>query len=93
MTKKERPRFTVWITKYALTEGIFIREVEHCTDIADDMVSTIPNDGSYQQHFHGEGKDWHRTEGSAIERAEIMRRAKISSLQKSIVKMQGLSFT
>jgi hypothetical protein len=82
----------VWITKYALSDGIFVRDVE--TTRADGMVF-YPGDGSIgsQQAFHGEGKDWHRTPEAALQRAEAMRLAKIASLKKSIKKLESMSIT
>ena len=80
----------VWITKYALTLGIQRMEVEEC-DSSPSMVATKKG-GWNRQYFHGEGREWHRTEDSAIARAEKMRLAKIESLRKSIKKLESLSF-
>lgn len=79
----------VFITKYALTSGIQEKEVEQ-SEINPSMVSTI---GTWNQNFHGEGKDWHRTREGAIARAKLMRDTKLKSLQKSIKKLTAMTFS
>lgn len=77
----------VWITKYALTTGIFemtAEITEHGS--AYDMHSSFPT------YYHGEGKEWHKTKESAIARAEEMRHKKIASLKKQIEKLEGMKF-
>lgn len=83
----ERTRFTVFVTKYALTKGIFEREVEDCFDISPDLVSVV---GSWSEYYHA--NDWHRTREEAVARAEQMRIAKIGSLKKQIARLEKLSF-
>ena len=76
-----------WITKYALTTGIFeitAEITEHGS--AYDMHSSFPT------FYHGEGKEWHRTKESAIAKAEEMRRKKIASLKKQIERLEKLYF-
>ena len=46
----------------------------------------------WDEHFHGEGLDWHRTWESALARAEKMKEAKIASLNKSIRKIERMTF-
>jgi hypothetical protein len=84
-----RPKLNVWITKYALTLGIFNRDVEHCLDISDNMVSDITN--KYNQCWHK--PDWHLTKEEAIARAEDMRVQKIKSLNKAIKKLENIKFS
>lgn len=86
----ERTRFTAYITKYALTKGIAEKQVEDCFDISTDMV-TVVGDG-WQEYYHGEGKDWHRTREGAVARAETMRTAKIESIGKQIARLEILRF-
>jgi hypothetical protein len=81
----------VFVTKYALTQGILEVEVEGEPTVGD-MVVSIPKPGNYRDCFHGEGKDWHRTLDAARERAEKMRLAKVASLKKSIAKFERLKF-
>ena len=77
----------VWITKYALTTGIFemtAEITEHGS--AYDMHSSFPT------YYHGEGKEWHKTKESAIARAEEMRQKKIESLKKQIEELKKMRF-
>lgn len=73
----------VWITKYALTTGVFQRVVK---DVGDGMV--VDERSGYPAYYHGDGRDWHRTRKSAAERVEVMRLAKLASLKKQIAKLQ-----
>lgn len=77
----------VWITKYALTKGIFECEVEPCFNINPNMVAGR----GLHEYFHG--NDWHRTREAAVIRANEMRAVKIKSLQKSLAKLQAKVFT
>jgi hypothetical protein len=78
----------VWITKYALTEGILEVDGKQCRE---GMISVKPTKPGYlTTYFYG--NDWHRTREDAIARAEVMRAKKIASLRKSITKMETLSF-
>lgn len=74
----------VYATKYALTDGILHDEAE----IVEGMA-VMRHRGFY---FHGEGREWHRTEEAAKARAEEMRIKKISSHQKAIKKLENLKF-
>ena len=75
----------VWITKYALTDGIMEKKVEEC---GDGMCNTVEDE--YTAYYHG--RDWHRTRESAVKRAEEMRVAKIKSMEKRIAKLKNLKF-
>lgn len=87
----EKP-FDVWITKYALTEGIQKTTaiqvgpsmIQQYTEKVTGMTMTF--------YYHGEGREWHRTLDSALKRAEAMRVAKIKSLQAKIANLQRLNF-
>jgi hypothetical protein len=84
----ERTRFIAWITKYALTEGIYSVDVEDCFNISEKMVTGLNRrDGCYHKPH------WHRTRKEAVVQAEKMRAAKIRSLRKSIAKMERLDFS
>lgn len=76
----------VWITKYALTQGIFEAEADE-SEIFRGMIAVSPF-----EFYHGEGKEWHKTKESAISRAEEMRKKKISSLKKQIKKLENMKF-
>lgn len=77
----------VWITKYALSDGIKELEVEQSDGFPDIVCGKSLND-----YYHGEGKDWHRTYESATVRANEMRQKKIASLKKQIEKLEKMRF-
>jgi hypothetical protein len=81
----KRTRFTAYITKYALTDGIEVKEVEDCFDTADDMVSA-----GRLEIYHG--KDWHRTMANAVKRAKEMQAAKLKSIDKQRARIAALTF-
>lgn len=78
----------VFITKYALTEGI--KEIE--TDIRRNEV------GNYKYVLYGNyscfyiGKDAFTDKSEALKKAEEMKIRKIASLRKQIEKLEKLSF-
>lgn len=80
----------VYITKYALTTGISHVLARVVKDTNGQMIEVKM--GVHIVYFHGEGKDWHRTKESAIERADEMRMKKITSLRKQIKKLESLKF-
>lgn len=82
-----RERFKAYVTKYALTAGIQVVEVEDCFHISPKMVSLV---GTSSHCYHL--PEWHRTKEDALAQAEKMRVAKIASLQKAIKKIQALDF-
>jgi hypothetical protein len=43
-------------------------------------------------YFHGEGREWHRTEKAAKAKATEMRDKKIKSLTKQIIKLKSMEF-
>lgn len=74
----------VYITKYALTQGIQEEEADtiHHTDT---MVSV----GGWT-YYHG--NDWHLELDAAKQRAEQMRINKIESVRKSLKKLENMTF-
>lgn len=82
-----KPTITVWITKYALTQGIFAKEV------TDHGTSMVTDHERYTSFYHGEGREWHRTLESAVAQAEKIRLKKIASLEKEVAKLKALNFT
>lgn len=76
----------VYITKYALSRGLYETEAVECEGFPG-MIRT--KDGL---HFHGEGRDWARTKEDALNRAEEMKAAKIESLKKQIKKLEDMKF-
>ena len=80
----------VWITKYALTEGILEAEAEVCTtDPPGRMISVKGNPTAY---YHGKGRDWHTDKESAVNRACAMLNAKLRSLDKQRTRLLNLRF-
>jgi len=76
----------VFVTKYALTEGVYVDDVEP-SGVCESMVSSKTR-GLTNYH----GKDWHTDRDSALRRAEVMRARKIHSLEDSIARLKGLRF-
>lgn len=77
----------VFITKYALTQGIYEVEVKETAN--PDMVVEANNSLAY---YHGKGKEWHLKKEDAIQKAEEMRSKKIKSLKKQIEKIEKMKF-
>lgn len=87
MTKQPE---TVFITKYALSGGIFEREVDDFSG-GDVLVKSAHGINGVTFYF-GEGREWHRTREGAIKRAEEMRVKKIASLREQITKLEKMEF-
>lgn len=66
----------VWVSKFALTKGIFEIEVKDFKTIGE----------------HNKGKEWHLSKDEAILKAEEMRKKKIDSLYQQIQKLESLNF-
>lgn len=82
----------VWITKYATTKGIIeADDAESCEKTSTQMI-LVKSIGQLA-YFHGEGKEWHRTQESAIARAQQMREKAIAIHQKAIEKLQKMRFS
>lgn len=78
---------TVWISKYALTKGIFQLEVKSTSEDGNAVYGK-----GWEDAYHGKGKEWHETKEQAVIRAEEMRKKKIASLQKQISRLEKLKF-
>lgn len=77
----------IWNTKYALTSGILLNDGE---EVMPGMIEI--NHGNYRSYLHGEGKEWHRTQESAVIRAEEMRTKKIAQIKRKIAKLEAMTF-
>lgn len=78
----------VWITKYALTDGIICTEGEEILGgiwVKDENVCLGRN------HFF-DRTEYHETKESAVKRAEEMRQKKIESLKQQIQKLEEMRF-
>ena len=78
----------IWVTKYALTQGIFEYEVPD-VPVTENTIAVPAVDGNFPTYFHG--PDWHRTKEDAIERANFMRIKKRLSLRKQIAKLDSMA--
>lgn len=76
----------VWITKYALTDGII--ETEGETNILGNFLITK---GTYRNMWFSYNNCFANKE-SAIQKAEEMRQKKIASLKKQIEKLEQMKF-
>lgn len=79
----------IYVTKYALTEGIEVYDRKEPSNARDELIAVVNSKGMVS-YFHG--KDWHLTQSEAQDRAEKMRVAKIASLRKSIDKLEKMTF-
>lgn len=88
MSDKAKPEkgeaFDAWITKYALSQGVFVERVEQCK--TDGMVHKVG--AAFQTFYHG--KDWHRTEAGAAARVRVMVAAKRKALAKQAARLDAL---
>lgn len=82
-------QFTVWITKWALTKGIYQTTVEDCLESSSMMVRE--KTGSLGANYFNE-LEWHRTREDAVKQAEEMRVKKLRSLDKQINRIRELRF-
>lgn len=78
----------VWITKYALTKGVFEINAEICEDTQESMIEEVG--AGWLTYYHK--PHWWPSKESALLRAEQMRNAKIKSLQKQITKLDKMTF-
>jgi hypothetical protein len=78
----------VWITKYALTQGILEKEVQ-IANTCSDLVNVV---GESLETYYGKDREWHLSKDGAINKAEKMRVSKINSLKEQIAKLERLDF-
>ncbi len=81
----------IWVTKYALTSGIF----EAMAEVEKNLkgLARIPKNyktSESAQYF--DVNDWHLSEKEAFKRAEEMKVKKIVSLEKQVKKIKSLNF-
>jgi len=77
----------VWITKYALSRGIFEMDVRSQSEDGKAVYGK-----AWDQCFHGQGIEWCKTKTEAIAIAEGMRQKKIDSMKKQIEKLEKMKF-
>jgi len=77
-----------WISKYALTQGIF--EIESNSDPSEKLISHRLNGMTVS--YYEEGKEWHKTKEEAIARAKDLKIKKIANMKKQIAKLEKMEF-
>lgn len=80
----------VWITKYALTSGMFEAEVKNGYEYMGDVIQVKDIDSVSGTLFCK--NDCHVTKAEAIEHAEKLREKKIISLERQLKKIKNLKF-
>lgn len=74
----------VYITKYALTTGMFETEAEISSSCKTIIITE-------KNHFYHK-PDWHESYDEAIKKANDMKNKKITDLKKQIKKLENLTF-
>lgn len=80
----------VWVTKYALSDGIKKCALSERKD--DSGYAWVEWPGGFTGTMMFTKTEWFETEAAAMENAEQRRIAKIASLRKQISKLEKLSF-
>ena len=80
---------TVWITKYALTTGVFKKEVKVFLE-SDDALTVVKEPGEHMTLYSRD--EWQSTRVAAVARAEEMRLRKIVSLERQRARLLALNF-
>ena len=81
----------VYITKYALTDGIIVAETADRAFEQSGMVVVQSKSGMNGKAMY-HGKDWHRTLEDAVAQCESMRQRKIASINKQIERLEKMKF-
>lgn len=80
----------VYITKYALTSGVFVFEGEMYDGTLENSFRGKRPLSHYIEYFHG--KDVHTTKVSALKQCEEMKIKKLQSLDKQVKKISAIGF-
>jgi len=78
----------IWITKYALSSGVFSVDYKFCK--FDRNVVSFKLPGKVRQSYSGH--DWCTNRIAAVSRAREMRTQKVAALKKKIKRLQELRF-
>ena len=76
----------VWISKYALTKGLYEEEVRSCPGYPDHRATV-----GLSVHYYRMGQ-WHETLEAAQAHAKTMQQRKLASLRRQIAKLEALRF-
>jgi hypothetical protein len=79
----------IYVTKYALTSGIFSVDGEISEDGT--MASYMKSSTWFKEYAHG--NDFHLTKESALSRAEEMRITKLQSLDAKAKQISAMKFS
>lgn len=90
MSRDRDPIIHVWVTKYALSQGIFEADAQHCQSVSERMICIPATGDTLAQHYHK--PDWHTSREEAVAHARAMRDKKIVSLEKQLKKLRGMEF-
>jgi hypothetical protein len=85
-----REKIYAWITKDALTVGIYANYF-YIDDKNPNIISYEIGDIVYR--YITEGTDWHRTFEEAAKRADFMRLKRIQELKKELARLEALDFS
>lgn len=81
----------IYVTKYVLAHGIEkFENVRHCLSSVPGGTLVQAKVRGYDNFFHVEGKEWHRTEEAAKVRARHMLNKKIASVEKQLARLRTL---
>ena len=77
----------VWVTQYALGEGILkFEEARHCMGVSDTLIS-VTEEGHHMTYLK---PHWHTTEAEALARFEQMRSDAIKTAERKIKRLKSL---
>ena len=89
MSNQQTAKVKRWISKYALTKGVYEAEGKIIED-------SIANGCFVIEHLYSRDyfslKEHHETKEAALAKAESMRLKKIESLKKQIAKLEAMTF-
>ena len=77
-----------WVTKYALTQGIFQVEAELVK--SSDVTIRVSKPSGITTYYHK--NEWYLTKQEAVSRAKEMQKKMLISLQERIKKIEALKF-
>jgi len=77
-------KITAWTTKYWESLGIQQIEAVVCKNVDNAMIKATDQSHGY---YHGEGREWHRTEEAAKLRVKELAKKKLISIAKKRAKI------
>jgi hypothetical protein len=84
---RDRTIIDVWITKYALTQGILVTKAEHCIGVSEKMIAVTSGDIRATYHT----PEWHTSREAAEAHVARMIAAKVKSLDKARKNLDDLA--